>query len=313
MQKGALMKLTEIDKNLLVHSEITEPDIMWLNIRQEPFQLHGILYDEERKCYTRLPQEIAEQVSAGVAFLNFDSTGGRVRFRTNSSFIGIHALMDNDLTFPHMSLTGQSSFDLYRKKAGEATDIFYHTYVPPVGMKTGYSAPWPTDGAMAEYCINFPSYDRVKELYIALKKDALLEAPAPYRHSLPVVYYGSSITQGGCASRPGNNYQSIISRDLNTDYINLGFSGSGKAEDVMVDYLAGLKMSVFVCDYDHNAPDTDYLTRTHLPLYRKIREKHPDLPIIFLSAPDILLRPADFAPRRDIVRKTYETALAEGD
>lgn len=306
------MKLTEIDKNLLVTTDITEPDIVWLNVRSQPFQIFGILYDEEEERYVRMPQDIAEQVSEGVAFLNKETAGGRVRFRTDSSFIGIHAVMDNDLTYSHMPLTGQSAFDLYRKKAGASKYTYYHTYVPPVGMQTGYSSPWPTDGAMAEYCINFPSYDRVKELYIALKKDAVLEAPAPYRHQVPVVYYGSSITQGGCASRPGNIYQAIISRDLDTDYINLGFSGSGRAEEAMTDYLAGLEMSVFVCDYDHNALNAEYLQNTHPALYRKIRAKHPTLPIIFVSAPDILLKP-EFTLRRDIVKHTYETALAEGD
>lgn len=307
------MKIEEIDKNLLVNTDITEPDIVWMNIRQAPFVISGITYDEKRGYYTRMPQSIAEQVSEGVAYLNSNTAGGRVRFRTNSEFIGIHAVMNNNALMPHITLVGQSGFDLYRKKDGECSEIFYHSFIPPMGMRTGYSAPFDTDGALGDYTLNFPLYDGVKELYIALKKDAVILEPAPYSQPVPVVYYGSSITQGGCASRPGNSYQAIISRRLDTDYINLGFSGSGKAEDLMVQYLAGLEMSIFVCDYDHNAPDAEYLEKTHLPLYRAVRSKHPGLPVIFLSAPDILIAPEKYAARREVIRKTYETALDEGD
>ena len=308
-----VMNIQEIDKNFLVNTDITEADIVWLDVRQAPFVLSGISYDERYGCYTRMPQEIAARVSEGVAGLNLHTAGGRVRFRTNSEFIGIRAVMNTGGLMSHITLVGQSGFDLYRKKVGECSEKFYHSFIPPMGMHTGYSAPFTTDGTLADYTINFPLYDGVKELYIALKKEALILEATPYSHPIPVVYYGCSITQGGCASRPGNSYQSIISRRLDTEYINLGFSGSGKAEDLMVQYLADLKMSVFVCDYDHNAPDATYLKKTHLPLYRAVRAKQPKLPIIFLSAPDVLIAPDKYIDRREIIRETYVTALAEGD
>ena len=307
------MKIEELDRNLIVETDITEPDIVWLDIKQAPFVIHGVMYDEKRGMYTRMPQEIADQVSPGVADLNRHTAGGRVRFRTNSRFIGIRAVMRTDFLMPHITLAGQSGFDLYRKKAGDSTEVFYATFMPPMGMRTGYSSPFVTDGEMADYTINFPLYDGVNELYIALKKDAVISEPEAYRHPVPVVYYGSSITQGGCASRPGNSYQAIISRRLNVDHINLGFSGNGKAEPVMADYLASLNMSVFVCDYDHNAPDIAHLKATHLPLYRTIRKAHPDIPYIIVTAPGMLINPTHFAPRRDVIKETYLTALAEGD
>lgn len=307
------MRLEELDHNLLVKTDITEPDIVWLDVKEAPFMLSGVSYDEKLGCYTRMPQEIADQVSQGVAFLNSNTAGGHVRFRTNSKFIGIHAVMNNVPLMPHITLVGQSGFDLYRKKEEAETEQYYHSYIPPMGMQTGYSAPFCTDGAMADYTINFPLYDGVKELYVALKKDAVIMEPTPYRHPVPVVYYGSSITQGGCASRPGNSYQAIISRRLDVDYVNLGFSGNGKAEALMAEYISGLKMSIFVSDYDHNAPDEAYLRATHLPLYRTIRAKQPELPIVILSAPDILFSRKAHQERREIIRKTYQTAIAEGD
>lgn len=304
------MKLAEIDQNFKLETAINEPDIVWLDVKKAPFALSGVFYDEGRG-FLRMPQETAALVSDGVAALNADTAGGRVRFKTNSSFIAIEAKMDVQDLMPHFTRLGQSGFDLYRK-AGEQSRYFA-SFMPPTLMKYGYSASAATDGGMAEYTINFPLYDRVSELYIALKRDAVLEAPAPYCNEKPVVFYGSSITQGGCASRPGNSYPAILSRRLNMDYINLGFSGSGKAEPAMRQYLASLPMSVFVCDYDHNAPDADYLEKTHLPLYRTVREAQPLLPIIFMTATDVLLRKGVYMKRREIIRRTYETALAEGD
>lgn len=307
------MKIEKIDSNLVVKTDITEPDIVWLDIKKEPFVISGISYDEEQKCYVRMPQNIAQQVSEGVAELNLNTAGGRVRFRTDSTFIGIYAVMKTDSLFPHITLIGQSGFDLYRRRDGDSTELYYRSFMPPMGMRTGYSSPADTDGELADYTINFPLYDGVKECYIALKKGALLQKPTPYRHSVPIVYYGSSITQGGCASRPGNSYQAILSRRLDADYINLGFSGSCRAEECMANYLAGLKMSIFVCDYDHNTLNEEHLKATHLPLYRTVRAAQPNLPIIIITAPDVLFAPHGFEKRRKIIYETYQKALNEGD
>ena len=187
-------------------------------------------------------------------------------------------------------------------------------------MTEGYSSGKRTDGADTDYTINFPLYDGVKELYIALKKDAHVSAPAPYTVEKPVVYYGSSITHGGCASRPGNTYEAFISRNLDADYINLGFSGSAKGEFAMAEYIATLDMSVFVMDYDHNTPSEQNLLETHEPFFKAIRAAHPTLPVIFVTAPNTRLSGnVNYAgrgrlyTRRNIIRRTYENALIAGD
>ena len=141
----------------------------------------------------------------------------------------------------------------------------------------------------------------------------MLEAAAEYAVEKPVVYYGSSITQGGCASRPGNAYQNIQSRLLDFDHINLGFSGSAKAEDAMIDYIAGLEMSAFVYDYDHNAPTAEYLAQTHERMFKRIRAAHPDLPILLLSRPQPNMLNPDDIERLRIVTQSYENAIATGD
>ncbi len=313
------MKIEDIDKNLVVETTITEPDIVWFNVRDLPFKLYGVMYDENMGCYTRMPQATAEAISKNVAgSLNRCTAGGRVRFRTDSRYIAIRAVMKNGSPMVHMPLTGQSGFDLYRTDA-KGRDLYYRTFVPPRGMTEGYSSAHWVEGTAADYTINFPLYDGVKELYVALKKNAHLSEPTPYEIEKPVVYYGSSITQGGCASRPGNAYQAIISRRLGVDHINLGFSGSAKGELGMAEYIAGLEMSAFVMDYDHNTNNEEHLMETHEPFFKAVRAANPDLPIIIVSAPNVLLKGDEkfsygrFTARRAIVRRTYENALIAGD
>ena len=134
----------------------------------------------------------------------------------------------------------------------------------------------------------------------------------PYKTQKPVVFYGSSITQGGCASHSGNEYDHMLSRWLSTDFINLGFSGNAKGDAKFAEYIAGLDMSVFVMDYDYNAPNAEHLQATHLPFYEIIRKAQPNLPIIFISASNTeYLQDSD--KRREIIFNTYKTAKKRGD
>ena len=149
-------------------------------------------------------------------------------------------------------------------------------------------------------------------MYIGISDNSILLEPEPYNIKVPFVYYGSSITQGGCASRPGNSYQSKISRLFNADYVNLGFSGSAGGEDAIADYIASLDMSMFFLDYDHNAPDVEHLKNTHEKLFLKVRKNHPSIPIIIMSRPKFYLNDEE-KQRLEIIKSTFENAKSRGD
>ena len=177
------------------------------------------------------------------------------------------------------------------------------------------------DASRREMMIHFPTYSDVSELYIGLAAGSTVGHGTPYKHKTPVVYYGSSITQGACASRPGNSYEAIISNELDCDHTNLGFSGSARGEDAIVDYICSLDMSVFVLDYDHNAPSAEPLEGTYEPFYNKFRASHPDTPVIFVTRPTFMndVGVSDDACTMDRIRcregvfRTYMNALAAGD
>ena len=160
-----------------------------------------------------------------------------------------------------------------------------------------------------QFILSLPLYAGTDRLEIGVALDAKFEEPTPQKIQKPIVFYGSSITQGGCASRPANNYTTMICRDLDAPQVNLGFSGSGRGEPAVAHAIAKIDASVFVFDYDHNAPTSEHLRATHEPFFKIIREAHPDLPVIFLSRPDT----DNGGERMEIIRQTYANAVAAGD
>ena len=316
------MEIEKIDENFIVNTNVDEPDIVWHDPLKSPFKLYGVFYDTEEGRYLRMPKSVAEAVSSDVAELNTNTTGGRLRFKTNSPYIAISTQMGDCWPMPHMPVTGKAGFDIYRNENGK--EIYFRTFVPSSNFKGGYSSKIKTLGNLTDYTINFPLYHDVKKLYIGLKRGSILEMSEGYMNTLPVVYYGNSITQGGCASRPGNSYPGFLSRRLSVDFINLGFSGSGKGEPEMANYIAGLKMSILVMDYDANAPTVDHLRQTHYPFYKIIRDKNPDLPIILISHTSAVYdeyyyksavseKWGNFKDRKEVIKNTYDRAIAEGD
>lgn len=310
--------IDQIDRNFEVKNEVGESDVCFYDVRKPPFAIYGLYLPQTEPVFKRMPDDVSEQVNSGVKSLYLHTAGGRVRFSTDSSYVAVRVKMSNGFVrFPHMPLTGGSGFDLYVDDSETGESRYCKTFIPPVDGKDGYTSKIALSSRKTRYfTINFPNYNSVDSLEIGLQADAKVDEGMKYCNDLPVVFYGSSITQGGCASRPGNAYTHVACRRLNLDFVNLGFSGSGKGEDSMVDYMASLPMSAFVCDYDHNAPSAEHLRNTHLKLYQKIRAAHPTIPFLIMSKPDFnySLNPqSENKLRRDVIYETYRYAISNGD
>lgn len=304
------MDISKIDRNFALPGQIERDDVVWYDAAETPFVIYGAV---QTNPYLRMPQEIAQNVNPGVAQLYANTAGIRARFRTDSPFIAIRAEWDSWTTFAHMTAAGVCGFDLYAVSDTTHRQTYLHSLLPSAKRsENGYESLVKVSGEMGDYVLNFPLYNNVSKLFIGVKEGSRFEEPLKYANDLPAVFYGSSITQGGCASRPGNCYQNHLSRTFDIDYVNLGFSGSGCGEDVMIAYLANLEMSAFISDYDHNAPSPEHLSKTHEKLYRAVREKHPDVPYVMLTRPDYG-RGRDDEQRRAIIMRTFQNALADGD
>lgn len=281
---------------VFTHPDIPLEELAVYDARKEPFQICGLYEPKGSGIFRRMPTEVAEKVSKRVRLLHTNTAGARIRFVTDSPFIAVGAVYP-PMEFPSartaaFAAAGAFSFDLYADdrycRVLWPKELIQHGSVVSFGIPNGQYESFCDlgDRRFRQITLNFPSFVNIHDVYIGLRKGAELKTPPEYVNKKPVVFYGSSITQGACASHPGNTYQNILSRKLKFDYINLGFAGGAKAETAMIDYLCALDMCMLVFDYDHNAKDVEYLKNTHLPAMRKLRAAHPDIPFIVLSRPN---------------------------
>ncbi|MBR2354172.1 MAG: hypothetical protein IKA76_06715 [Clostridia bacterium] len=305
------------DKLMCDDQTVLPEDVRYYDVKEDPFRVYGLYNYKNESVFKRLPDEIGLNTNDGVAQLYLHTAGGRVRFSTDSDYVIIRAYMPKIGRHNHMPLTGGAGFDLYEDNPAIGDSVYIGTFRPPYDMTDGYVSlfNFREGKKLRHLTINFPTYSQVAKLEIGVQKGACVGEGMAYRNKKPFVFYGSSITQGGCASRPGNNYISLVCRRLNLDYINLGFSGSGKAEDLIVDYMANMEMSAFISDYDHNAPNVEHLQATHCKMYKKIREKNPTIPYVMMSRPDFggHGRVADGCARRNVIIDTFRYAREQGD
>ena len=294
-----------IDKNFATKGSINKDCIKFYDAEQ--FDVYGVKLIDG--VYRRMMAEDAAAINEKIFMISSEPAGGRVRFQTDSKRIAIYAEYRSIAKVPNYSYSATIGFDLY------SDERFVGVFVPPLDITDSYESeliiPF-DDGLMHEYTICFPVCSEVTKLLIGVTDDSKIEPGASYKVTTPVVFYGSSITQGSCSSHPGNSYENIICRALSCDYINMGFWGNALGEEAMARYIAGMDMSAFVYDYDYNAPNPEHLRATHERMFHIVREAQPTLPIVILSAPKPYPTEQDDL-RESIIRQTYENARAAGD
>lgn len=279
--------------------------------------LEGFPWHKENKNpYCRLPERILPKMTEEIRSLAVCTAGGVIRFCTNSPSLRLTVDYRPFWSMSHMPLTGQAGFDLFVHENGQ--DRFLQNFAPDSNeLKknvTAFTFSCSLPKGMHEYRIFMPLYAGVQTLSIGLQKGSCVEKAPRHAVEKPILFYGSSITQGGCASRPYNCHAAMLTSLVDAEQINLGFSGNAKGEPEMAEAIRELDLSCFVMDYDYNAPTLEYLQKTHEPFFRIIREKHPDLPVIFISRP--FANPdahADEPERRNTIMQTYIHAVEQGD
>ena len=310
------MDISKIDINL-ASGEIGD-NIKWVDSHDARFSVHGVFYNHEEKLYMRVPEEVVKATgNPSLHTLSRMTSGGRLRFITNSKFIALKASLPAFSPAPHMPITLTHGFSVY------ADGVFKNRYsavfkdfleVKEYGEKNRIVFAEKKDigesGEERIIEIYFPLYGGVSQLYVGVSSDATIKAAPLYKNEKPLLFYGSSITQGACVSRPGNDYVSILARKLNYDYINLGFSGNGNAEDAMIDYITSIDASMYAFDYNLY-PNKNRILPPHFSIYERIREKHPDSLILLYDKPGCDYEP--YPEREKIIFSTYEKALKLGD
>lgn len=280
----------------------------WYHLTDPALSLEGLaLSDREGRRYWRLPADVIDQVNSGVSEVAKFPSGARVRFATDSRRIALCAVVGPAGYIKNVGAIGKCGL------AGYVDGEWHYVVYPAASDAEEMTGAYDLDGKMHEHTVYLPLFTPLYDLMIGLDDDTQVKPPRPYAVQKPIVFYGSSITNGASATHAGNAYVSIVCRRLDASFLNLGFSGSARGEESIARYIAGLDMSLFVMDYDHNAPDAAHLEATHERFFRIVREAQPDLPIALISKPDFDIDPEGNAARRAVIRRTYEHALAAGD
>jgi lysophospholipase L1-like esterase len=171
----------------------------------------------------------------------------------------------------------------------------------------------------AAVTVYLPLYHPVELVAFGFDDDAAVVAPPPFAAERPVVFYGSSITQGGCASQPGNSYEAMLGRDLNVDFVNLGFSGNGIGESEVARLVASVDASCFVVDFGVNCPTVEAMRSAYGPFLAAIRAAHPEVPMVcvspIFSTPEAWERDwhGKLDGMRRVAREAVEARVASGD
>ncbi|MEG0845883.1 MAG: SGNH/GDSL hydrolase family protein [Niameybacter sp.] len=297
---------------------ITKTDLNWLTLDEKAIHIYGTPNNE--KVLTRIESDRIQSFPEGIQILGLHTSGVRIRFKTNTKYFAFKAILSSKDTMPHMADTGISGFDVYVRVVGEKEYRYQKTFTPDLGYGNPDTRPvvvgecyfW-SDDREKDILIHFPLYNGVEDVVVGIEEEATLSEPTPYTIEKPILFYGSSITQGGCASRPGNSYPLLLSRWLDADMINFGFSGNAKGEQIVAEYISEKGMSALVIDYDHNAPTLQDLEETYEPFFKYIRKAHPSLPMVMISKPDFDGDVEGHGKRRQVIYNTYMKAKTEGD
>jgi len=273
--------LTKLDPQKASH----EPDskILWYDARE--LTIEGKGWTDTETFYERLPARAKSKVSKDVQTLSAHTAGIAVHFVTNAKKIKADWTVGG-FDMKHMAATGIRGLDLYARRNGKwefegtARPLDNHT-IATIGT---FLPDMP--GEPTEFILYLPLYDKLLELKIGIPEDAFI-ALAPQRPSekaKPIVFYGTSITQGGCASRSGMCHTAILGRWLDREVINLGFSGAGKMEPEMADLLAELDPVLYVLEALPNMT-TEMVKERIEPTVKTLRKAHPETPILLVENP----------------------------
>jgi hypothetical protein len=254
---------------------------LWYDIRL--LGLEGQGWNDVAAPFDRLPARAEGKVRDAVWHLSRQSAGLCVRFTTDAPQIqATWDLTSANLAMPHMPATGVSGLDLYVKDDRGVWRWLANGR--PAAKTNTQTLVANLDKQPRDYLLYLPLYNGVSSVEIGLPPDATLSKAEPYPegHTKPIVFYGTSITQGGCASRPGMVHTAIIGRKLNYPVVNLGFSGNGQLEPAVGELMAEIDAAVYVLDCLPNLGGEQVKDRTE-PLVKQLRDKHPDTPILLVE------------------------------
>ena len=249
--------------------------MQWIDLLSPDVEVCGLpWFAESAPKLWRFPERFANRVPEGVFESGKNTAGVRLLLRTDSTALTFRA------SFPPFQIrTNMTQFTAH----GVSTYVDGKCWSAKIpggeGGECELSLFADVDRAMRDICIYLPLYGPLDVLGIGIDESSSLKGPKPFAVEKPVVFYGTSITQGGCASRPGLSYQATLARSLNIDYANFGFSGLGRCEKEVAEALSEIDSSCFVLDVGQNTSVKE-LDERYASFLNALREARPDVPVL---------------------------------
>ena len=304
------------DPRMAQETAVVTNGVKWIDGKALPVE--GRAYDDVDHWYDRLPSGVTTAVNAGVRNMKHHTSGLQFRFTTDSKKLTFKWIPYNKgLAMDHMPSTGMSGIDVYRWDAKKGCWLYVRTGRIHDANKGGVLTMGWTPGTPC--LVNLPLYNGVRSFTLGIEPSASIQA-LPRRASgidKPVVFYGTSITHGGCCSRPGLSFVNILGRKLDVPVVNLGFSGSGVMEFEMSEHLARIDASCYVLDclWNMGCKAEGYradrsVEQNYEAFIRNLRAKRPDVPIVMAEQCDVFCGGPNAKDR--FMRALYEKFLSEG-
>lgn len=322
MNNSSVKDIRDIDRYMAL-KPVNDADMEFFSPFSEPFRLSGSAFQKQLQSrLRRIP--IEPVINEKVDWLADYTAGMQLQFKSSSRKVVVKAKLKFSNLMHHMPQTGHSSFDFYVGGPGKWRAVRSAQFKDHATEFTAELYNRPEHTGMREYLINFPLYNGVEELWIGLDENCQILPPTDFSGK-PLLVYGTSITQGGCASRPGMAWSNILSRKLNREVFNFGFSGNGKGEAQMAEFLAQIPdPGAIILDYEPNA-HYDGIRATLSDFIRILRNIHPTVPLTVMSGTthsdmtvfgtddDVDSNYPDSAAARKFQQQTVESLQQAGD
>lgn len=301
--------VAKFDPRMALENAVVDTNgVKWIDGKYLPIE--GRAFNNVDHYYDRLPKNVTTNVNRGVRSMKHHTSGMMFRFKTTSPVLHFEWVpYGRGLAMDHMPSTGVSGIDIYRfdETVGKWRYVSTGRITKSTGAKkTVHIKP------NTPIIVNLPLYNGIKSFRLGIAKDATVSALPPRASGInkPVVFYGTSITHGGCCSRPGLGFVNIIGRHLDVPVVNLGFSGSGRMEFEMSEHLAAIDASCYVLDCLWNMGDVNLVKKRYEPFIRNLRAKRPDVPIVLAGRCDVFC--GNTLPNERYVSELYKKLKAEG-
>lgn len=313
-----------LDNNMAGNESKVIENLVWISVEDHRLRLSGFAFYKEDHRFERIPQrqkEKLQEVNPSLVELGVHTAGGQIAFRSSTSRVFIRAKVTESHHMVNMTPVAQCGFDLYIGENPKSLKFFGITKFDTTKKEYTCEVVSKLDTKTTkEFLFHFPLYAGVKEVEIGIDQGAILEPPSPYEKEGKIIFYGTSITQGGCASRPGMAYPSYIARKCNLEHCNFGFSGNGLGEYEVAQMLSEVEQPLlYVLDYEANSGTNGRMVKSLEDFIRCLRQKHQNVPILIVSRIPYLLDLMDEATGklrtdlRDFQRTTVDKFRAQGD